>query len=198
MHKNRGFSLLVGYARVSKSEQDTALQLQALKLAGVRLVFSESGSGVSRRPELQNALARLRKGDVLVVWKIDRVARSLADLLSIMARLRDVGASLRSLTEPIDTGSPLGLFTFQILGAVAELERNIIRERSMAGQLVARQRGVKFGRPRVLDPNTELQILKLREQGRTLRDLADRFGVSESVVKRTVYRVHKPGHSSLQ
>ena len=190
--------MLVGYARVSKTEQDTALQLEALRVAGVRRVYSESASGVSARPQLQAALASLKTGDVLVVWKIDRIARSLADLLSIMNRLSSVGASLKSLTEPIDTGSPLGLFTFQILGAVAALERNIIRERSMAGQRVARDRGVRLGRPRTLSERQEMRLLELRERGLTMRQLADHFDVSESVVKRAVYRVYRPGHSSLR
>ncbi len=115
-----------------------------------------------------------------------------------MSRLSSVGASLKSLTEPIDTGSPLGLFTFQILGAVAELERNIIRERSMAGQRVARDRGVRLGRPRTLSERQEMRLLELRERGLTMRQLADHFDVSESVVKRAVYRVYRPGHSSLR
>lgn len=108
--------MLVGYARVSTADQDTALQRDALARAGVVRVFVESGSGVGPRPQLQRALAALERGSVLVVWKLDRVARSLADLLSILSRLKRVGASIRSLTEPLDTSNPFGEFTFQILG----------------------------------------------------------------------------------
>lgn len=190
--------MLVGYARVSKSEQDHALQLDALRSFGVDVVFTESGSGVSARPQLQAALAAVGCGDTLVVWKIDRMARSLSDLLGIMTRLHKCGASLRSLTEPIDTGTPLGLFTFQILGAVAELERNIIRERSMAGQRAARDRGAKFGRPRSLDPDLEALLVSDWQSGfYTLDGVAMKYGVHPSSAKRAVYRVVKPGHSSL-
>jgi len=131
---------LVGYARVSTLDQDTALQRDALARHGVHVVFVESGSGVGPRPELQKALASLGSGDTLVVWKLDRVARSLTDLLGIQSRLKSVGASIRSLTEPLDTTSPFGEFTFQVLGAVAQLERSMIRERVMAGQAAARAR----------------------------------------------------------
>ena len=109
---------LVGYARVSTQDQDTALQRDALARHGVHVVFVESGSGVGPRPELQKALASLGSGDTLVVWKLDRVARSLTDLLGIQSRLKFVGASIRSLTEPLNTTSPFGEFTFQVLGAL--------------------------------------------------------------------------------
>lgn len=185
--------MLVGYARVSTTDQDTALQLDALKKAGVRLVFNEAGSGVGPRPELQRALNRLCAGDVLVVWKLDRVARGLGDLLSILARLKAAGASIRSLTEPIDTSSPIGEFTFQILGAVAQLERSMIRERVMAGQAAARARGKKWGPPRTLSEDQEAELVQLwLTDEYTQQELADLFGVSLGVAKLAIYRVVRP------
>jgi len=185
--------LLVGYARVSTNDQDTALQLDALKKAGVRLIFNESGSGVGPRPQLQRALKRLCAGDVLVVWKLDRVARSLGDLLTILDRLKAAGASIRSLTEPIDTSSPIGEFTFQILGAVAQLERSMIRERVMAGQAAARARGKKWGPPRSLSEGQEAQLVEEWLSGEyTQAQLAARYGVGLGVAKLAIYRVVRP------
>ena len=119
----------VGYARVSTREQETDLQLDALRSAGVTDVFQEKASSVGHRPELERCLDSLAAGDTFVVYKLDRVARSLTDLLSIIDRIRDAGAHIRSLNEPLDTSSPMGIFVLQILGAVAQLERGIIRER---------------------------------------------------------------------
>lgn len=185
--------MLIGYARVSTNDQDTALQLDALKKAGVRVVFNESGSGVGPRPELQRALQRLCSGDVLIVWKLDRVARSLSDLLRILDHLKASGASIRSLTEPIDTSSPIGEFTFQILGAVAQLERSMIRERVMAGQAAAKARGKRWGPPRSLSPDQEAELVELWLSGDfTQRDLAARFGVGIGVAKLAIYRVVRP------
>lgn len=185
--------MLVGYARVSTSDQDTAMQLDALHAAGVLKIFNESGSGVGPRLELQRALSSLVAGDLLVVWKLDRVARSLGDLLSILARLKSVGASIRSLTEPIDTSSPIGEFTFQILGAVAQLERSMIRERVMAGQAAARARGKRWGPPRSLSLDLEAELVALWLSGEfTQRELAERFGVGLGVAKLAIYRVTRP------
>lgn len=184
---------LVGYARVSTVDQDTALQMDALKRAGVRKVFREAGSGVGPRPELQRALATVSTGDVLVVWKIDRVARSLGDLLSVLARLRSSGAAIRSLTEPIDTSSPIGVFTFQILGAVAELERSMIRERVMAGQAAARDRGKRWGAPRGMSPEVEAKLVGMYlEGGHTIADLALLWGVGYGSARAAVARVCNP------
>lgn len=189
----------IGYARVSTVQQDTALQLDALHAAGVWTIYTESMSGIGPRPELQRALAALQPGDVLVVWKLDRIARSLTDLLSILSRLKARGAAIKSLTEPIDTSTPVGEFTMQILGAVAQLERAIIRERAMAGQRAAIQRGVHCGRPRTLQPIDEADLVSLWQSGwYTMHTLATIFGVSESVVKRAIYRVARPSSSSLK
>lgn len=190
--------MLIGYARVSTREQETHLQIDALKAAGVETIYQEKTPSVGARPELQKCLGRLGKGDVLVVYKIDRIARSLKDLLAILDRIRESGALVRSLTEPLDTTSAMGAFVIQILGAVAQLERGIIRERSIAGQQAAIARGVKVGRRRALSAVDEAEVVRLYETKLyTLSGLALRFEVSTSVIKRTVYRVKKPGHSSL-
>ncbi|MCW5222825.1 recombinase family protein [Verminephrobacter aporrectodeae subsp. tuberculatae] len=184
---------MIGYARVSTQDQDTALQQDALAVHGVRRVYVESGSGVGPRPQLQVALAALGQGDTLVVWKLDRVARSLADLLAIQSRLKNVGASIRSLTEPLDTSSPLGEFTFQILGAVAQLERSMIRERVMAGQAAARARGQRWGRRRALSLEDEAQVVSMYAAGSyTMVELADVWGVGLGTIKCAVYRVLRP------
>lgn len=185
--------MLVGYARVSTQDQDTALQRDALERHGVRRVFTESGSGVGPRPQLQVALSTLQRGDTLVVWKLDRVARSLPDLLAIQGRLKGAGACIRSLTEPLDTTSPFGEFTFQVLGAVAQLERSMIRERVMAGQAAARARGKRWGRRRVLSPDDEAELVAMYlAGGRAMRELADLWGVGIGTVKCAIYRVVRP------
>lgn len=191
--------MLIGYARVSTKEQETDLQLDALRRAGVDVIFEEKASSVGRRPQLRVCLNSLKPGDVFVVYKMDRIARSLQDLLALLAEIKAVGASIRSLTEPLDTGSSMGTFMIQILGAVAELERGIIRERSMAGQQAAKERGVHCGRSRVLTVEAEAEVVRLHAAGRhTLAAIALQFDVSDSVVKRAVYRVYRPRSSSLE
>lgn len=180
--------MLVGYARVSTVEQDTALQLDALKAAGVDLIFSEHESGVGPRPQLQVALATVSAGDTLVVWKLDRLARSLSDLLAILKRLAEVGATIKSLTEPIDTTSSIGSFVVQILGAVAELERNIIRERTIAGVRAARERGAFLGRPVLVDDSLRAELCyKLGSGLYSRKQLCTMYGLSTS----TLYRATK-------
>lgn len=143
--------MLIGYARVSKTEQDTELQLRALRAAGVSKIFSEQRSAAKRRGELQAMLAALRTDDQVIVYKLDRLARSVRDLLNIVEKIEQAGATFRSLTETFDTTTPAGKMAFHMLGAVAEFERSIIRERSMAGCEVARSNGVRFGRLPALD-----------------------------------------------
>jgi len=182
--------MIYGYARVSTLDQDTALQYDALRAAGVSNIFRESGSGVGPRPRLQNLLGALRAGDLLVVWKIDRLARSLSDLLQILGRLKAAGAAIRSLTEPIDTSTPIGEFTFQILGAVAQLERSMIRERVIAGQAAAKARGKTWGPPRVLDSPTDDAACEMYLTGEfTIKELAALYSVSESAMRRRIIRV---------
>lgn len=190
--------MLIGYARVSTKDQETDLQLDALRRAGVEVIFEEKASSVGARPQLRKCLSSLRTGDVFMVYKLDRVARSLPDLLSILSEIKAAGALVKSLTEPLDTTTAMGSFVIQILGAVAELERGIIRERSMAGQRAARDRGVHCGRGRSLSECAEAEVVRLYSTGDyTLHAIAEMFEVSDSIVKRAVYRVSKPGHSSL-
>lgn len=181
---------MVGYARVSSVRQELTLQLDAFALAGVAVVFTEKRSGVVHRPELQKALSILKSGDVLCVWKLDRMARSLYDLLQIIERLNAIGASFRSLTEPLDTSSPLGVFVLQILGSVAQLERSMIRERAIAGQVAAYRRGVRWGGSlKRLTPDDEEMIRELRATGfYTVPMLATIFEVSISTIDRALGR----------
>lgn len=183
---------LIGYARVSTKEQETHLQIDALKKAGVVMIFEEKASSVGRRPELQKCLDELKAGDVLVVYKMDRIARSLKDLLSILDRISKAGAFIRSLTEPLDTSGPIGRFMLQVLGAVAELERSIIRERTVAGQIAAMKRGQVFGRPKRLTAEQEAAMLARYDEkrdkvtGKRLSGpkVAAEFGVSLIVLRR--------------
>lgn len=156
---------LIGYARISTAEQDPASQRRALAAAGCADIVEETGSGADRaRPELARLLARLRPGDTLVVARIDRLARSLSHLLEVMARLEARGAKFRSLGDPIDTSGPSGTLILQILGAVAEFERALIRERTLAGLAAARARGRVGGNPRLRarEPEALAQVAAAR------------------------------------
>lgn len=186
--------MLIGYARVSTQDQDTALQLDALSKAGCEKIFQEKASGASRRgrQELARCLASLGRGDVLIVYKIDRIARSLFDLLEILRQLERVGATIKSVTEPLDTTNSMGVFVVQILGAVAQLERSMIRERSIAGQIAARERGRLPGRIRSLSTEEEAALVAEYQTGKTTyKGLSVKYGVSASAAKRAVYRAVK-------
>jgi len=141
--------MLIGYARVSTEEQTTALQHDALKRAGCELIFAESASGAcDNREALGQALTTLKPGDCLVVWRLDRLGRSLSGLLSIVSDLDARGIGFQSLTEAINTQSASGRLLFHVMGALAEFERALISERTRAGMAAARKRGVCLGRPR--------------------------------------------------
>lgn len=184
--------MLVGYARVSTSLQETHLQLDALRAVGVGRIYAEKTSSVGKRPQLVAALRSLCAGDVLTVYKLDRVARSLKDLLEILEAVHQAGARFRSLTEPIDTTSPVGEFIVQILGAVGQFERALIRERAIAGQVAAYRRGVRWGgQPQVLSraDGAELARLRLEFPGLfTIPMLADMFACSEATAWREIWR----------
>ncbi len=185
--------MLVGYARVSTQDQDPALQLDALKAAGCEKVFTEKASGAQReRPQLQAALDYMREGDTLVIWKLDRLARSLKQLIETVEGLATRGIGLRSLTEAIDTTTSGGKLIFHIFGALAEFERGVIRERTRAGLDAARARGRTGGRPPALSPD-DLAAAKalLRDPDITVEQVARRLGVVPS----TLYR-HIPGGRS--
>jgi len=141
--------MLVGYARVSTDDQELTLQRAALKDAGCRRIYEEKASGAKRaRPELTRMLDQLRAGDVVVVSRLDRLARSTRDLLNIAEELKDAEAGLRSLHEPwADTTSPAGRMVLTVFAGIAEFERELIRERTNSGRVSAKARGVRFGRP---------------------------------------------------
>jgi DNA invertase Pin-like site-specific DNA recombinase len=181
--------MLIGYTRVSKGEdQSNGLQLRALEQAGVERVFAEKASGGRwDRPQLHRVLDQLRAGDVVVVWKLDRLSRSLKDLLTIMERIEAVGAGFRSLTEAIDTTAPAGRMLMQMVGAFAEFERAMIRERTSAGLAVARAEGRIGGRRRKLDSTQRAEIAENVLSGRkTAAQMARLFGVSQPTVSRIV------------
>lgn len=185
--------MLVGYARVSTQDQDPALQLDALKAAGCEKLFTEKASGAQReRPQLQAAIDYMREGDTLVIWKLDRLARSLKQLIETVESLAARGIGLRSLTEAIDTTTSGGKLIFHIFGALAEFERGVIRERTRAGLDAARARGRTGGRPPALSPD-DLAAAKalLRDPDITVEQVARRLGVVPS----TLYR-HLPGGRS--
>src|SRR5215207_162835 len=180
--------MLLGYARVSKSDdsQDTAAQVSALKSAGCKRVFEDKASGGRwDRPELHRLLDQLRAGDTLVVWKLDRLSRSLKDLLHILERVEAVGARFRSLTEAIDTAGPAGRMLMQMLGSFAEFERAMVRERTRAGLKAAAARGRKGGRQPKLTPEQRAEILDGLGSGRkSAADLARLFRVHRTTICR--------------
>ena len=180
--------MLLGYARVSKSDdsQDTAAQVSALKSAGCTRVFEDKASGGRwDRPELHRLLDQLREGDTLVVWKLDRLSRSLKDLLHILERVEAVGARFRSLTEAVDTAGPAGRMLMQMLGSFAEFERAMVRERTRAGLKAAAARGRKGGRQPKLTPEQKAEILDGLGSGRkSAADLARLFRVHRATISR--------------
>ena len=187
--------MLIGYARVSTNDQNPALQIDALKAAGCERLFVEKASGAQRdRPELAAALAFARRGDQVVVWKLDRLARSLGNLLATTMSLETAGVELRSLTENLDTSTPGGRLVFHLFGALAEFERAIIRERTLAGLATARAMGRKGGRPRALNDNQKLVAQTLLANPRlTAEDVAGQVGVSLS----TLYRYFPKARSNV-
>ena len=180
--------LIIGYARVSTTEQDTALQLDNLRQAGCEKIYQESISGISRiRPELDKCLDTLRAGDTLVVWRLDRLGRSLKDLVSIITDLELRNVGFRSVTEAIDTTTPGGKLVFHIFAALAEFERTLIQDRTKAGLAAARARGRKGGRPSKLTQN---QIKKakamLLDPQMTKAEVARHFEVSRTTLNKAL------------
>jgi DNA invertase Pin-like site-specific DNA recombinase len=178
----------IGYVRVSTRDQNPALQRQALEAAGCDRLFEETGGGGRwDRPQLQAALAFLREGDELVVWKLDRVSRSLPDLLRLIAQLEEEGVRFRSLTEGIETATPAGRMVAAMLGAFAQYEREIIAERTRAGLSAAKARGVKLGRRRVLTASQATHAAEMvLDQGKGVRETARLLGVSPQTISRVV------------
>ncbi len=178
----------VGYARVSTETQDTALQIDALRAMGCERIYQESISGSNReRPELAKCLDVLRDGDTLTVWRLDRLGRSLKDLVSVVSDLEARGVEFRSLNESIDTGSAGGKLIFHVFAALAEFERALVRERTRAGLAAARARGRKGGRPRKLSPG---QVRKakamLLDPDMTKGEVARHFHVTRITLNKTL------------
>lgn len=177
-----------GYARVSTDDQKADLQIAALKKAGCRHIFTDQGvSGTaSKRPELTRCLESLRAGDVLIVWKLDRLGRSVKQLVDLVGELHKQGVQFRSLTDSIDTGTPSGRFFFHVMASLAEMERELTVERTRAGLAVAKQLGRKGGRkPKMTDSKIE-SAKKLLASGVPPRDVAKNLGVSIPTLYRWV------------
>ena len=187
--------MLIGYARVSTNDQNPELQIDALEQAGCEKIFTEKASGAKRdRPELQAALSYMRSGDTLVVWKLDRLARSLRQLVETVEDLEAQQIGFKSLTETIDTTTSGGKLIFHIFAALAEFERSIIRERTRAGLESAKARGRIGGRPRALsEKDIAAAKAMLSDPGISVEEVARHLNVSPS----TLYRHIPGGRSSL-
>lgn len=178
----------IGYARVSTAEQSPQLQIDALEKSGCDRIFTDVGvSGMkASRPELDRALDYMRAGDVLVIWKLDRLGRSTLNLLTLVQDLEKRGIELVSLTDSIDTKTPMGRMFFTIFASLAQLERDQIAERTSAGLEAARAMGRVGGRPNALGKKEHRMVFTLFEGGTPIADIADQFGVSVSTVKRSL------------
>ncbi len=178
---------LIGYARVSTDEQTTALQLDALSAAGCAAIHEDSASGASRsRPGLSRAIEDLSAGDTLVVWRLDRLGRSLRDLLDISEMLREREVALRSLTDHIDTGTAAGRMLYAVLGAVAQFERDVLRERTVAGMRAAKSRGEHIGRPSALSSAQVREAKKMLDRGESPNHVARVLRVGRSTLYRAI------------
>jgi DNA invertase Pin-like site-specific DNA recombinase len=178
----------MGYARVSTNDQDTQLQIDALTVAGCERIYQEKQSGAKQdRPELQQCLKSLRAEDILIVWKLDRLGRSLHHLIEVIKVLENRQIGFQSLTENIDTTNPTGKLIFHIFGSLAEFERGLIRERVKAGLAVAKNKGTKFGRPEALNDKDKDMALAMFNGGATKIAIARHF----KVTRQTIYTLLK-------
>lgn len=186
--------MLIGYARVSTADQDLQLQLDALEAAGCTRVFTDRASGSKRdRAGLNDAIAFAREGDALVVWKLDRLGRSVKQLIDLAEQLQSKKVDLRSLTEGIDTSGAAGRFFFHLMASLAEMERGLIRERTRAGLAAARRAGRVGGRRPLLDAKKKAAALNLFAAGTLPKDVAKILGVSVP----TLYR-HIPAQAQAE
>lgn len=180
---------IIGYARVSTEEQHLDLQIDALEGAGCAHIFTDQGvSAIARREGFEEALETLQEGDTFVIWKMDRAFRSLRHALDVLELFEQRGIQFRAITEAIDTTTPLGKCMYQVRNAFAELERNLISERTAAGMQAAKKRGSILGRPKAL---TDTQIAKAKSimeetPETTYASLAKRFGVSTKTLRRAL------------
>ena len=177
--------MVFGYSRVSTTEQDQALQEDALTKAGVAQIFTDTASGAkTSRPALDELLSKLRPGDTVVVWRLDRLGRSLRHLIDVFSDLESKGVAIRSLTESLDTSTPGGRLIFHVFGALAEFERDLIRERTNAGLVAARARGRTGGRPSVWTPEKLQTAQDLLAQGTDIATVSRILGVSRASIYR--------------
>ena len=177
-----------GYARVSTDEQTPALQLAALRNAGCKAIFKDDGlsGATAKRAALLRCLKKLEHGDTLIVWKLDRLGRSLRDLITMLDDLKQRGVKFRSLTEAIDTDTPTGRAMWQMIGVLAELERSLIIERTRAGVKAAKHRGVKFGRKRKLTAQQIGHARKLIDAGERRAEVAALLNVDRTTLYRAL------------
>ena len=183
-----------GYARVSTSEQNTAVQIAAFERAGVACVVEEKRSAIKDRPELERLLALMKKGDVLVVYKLDRLARSVLHFVKLFEQFQSRGIAFRSLTESIDTETPHGRMFIHMLTAFAEFEREVIRERCLAGQRAARAAGKTWGVKRALsDEDVAQAVIAWRSGWYMQRTLAEMLGVSLACLRDHIHRYEGRG-----
>ena len=179
--------MLIGYARVSTQDQNLNLQIDALRKAGCEKVFDDKVSGTrAERPGLTKALELMRAGDTLVVWKLDRLGRSVKQLVDLVAGLQKQGVQFKSLTDAIDTGTPSGRFFFHVMASLAEMERELTVERTRAGLEIARQLGRKGGRKRLMTDSKIQSAKKLLANGVPPRDVAKDLGVSVPTLYRWI------------
>lgn len=180
----------IGYARVSTEDQKLHLQRDALHAAGCDKLFDEKISGAcARLPARQELLDYARRGDIVVVWKLDRLGRSLRDLIEVVNALGERGVGLRSLHESIDTTTPAGKLTFHVFAALAEFEADVVRERTRAGLAAARARGARLGRPRSLGPEQiEIARTLLANPNLSARQVAEHLGVHRATLYRNLPR----------
>ena len=174
--------MLIGYARISKHEQSLDLQKDALKDAGCDKIYTDIASGAKEdRPQLQKLLSYIREGDTLVVWRLDRLGRSLKHLIELFTNLENRKINFKSLQEQVDTSSPVGKLIFHVFGALAEFERGLIRERTLAGLKAARARGRNGGRPKSLN-HIQVKMLQQLTADRklTIIQLCDQFNISKN------------------
>lgn len=176
----------IGYCRVSTDDQETALQVDALNRAGCQRIYTDEGrTGRNMaRPALRQLLEEIREGDTLTVWKLDRLGRSVVDLMQLLNRLREQGVAFVSLTEGIDTNTTGGRMFYGMLAVFAQFETETISERTRAGQAAAKRRGARIGRPPALTPYQEAEARRMYESGTTMRDIARHFNVDYSAVRR--------------
>lgn len=178
--------MIIGYARVSTDHQKLEGQIDALESAGAERIFADKITGSKReRPQLDLMIDQLRKGDVVVVTKYDRLARSLRDLLDIVEAIGTLGAGFRSLAEDIDTTTPAGRLVFHVFASIAQFERERISERTREGLMAARKRGRVGGRPPALSPVQKAEVRRMRDDElRPLPEIAQLFRVSVKTIRR--------------